>query len=228
MNISRFALLAMFLMITSCSYITRKLQHVESTSINSYPAARALNPELKKPLIVSLAQYKSVHTRHHKDNHLAIALAASGGGYRAANFTLGILLGLEKTHSQRLNSNLLEQVDYYSSVSGGGFGVGYYLTQLHNYLIKNGSIASFSLNENVHNMLRYNTNPLRQDLTGYLFFGEDRGLELEKRLNETLLATPDGGLLLGDIFVPNGSCSPTILDYQRDYFPKCDGFFICT
>jgi predicted acylesterase/phospholipase RssA len=200
-------------MMTSCSTISRQILHIGNTSSNRYPAAHTQNPLLEKPQLVDLSQYKSVNTRGKKQNNLVIALAASGGGYRAANFTLGVLLGLEKYHNQQFSNNFLQEIDYFSTVSGGGFAVGYYLTQLHNYLIETGNVSNFSLKNNARFMLENKSNPLRQDLTPYLFFGKNRGLNLEKRINETLLATSDGGLLLGDVFVPRNSSRQVRLPY---------------
>ncbi len=94
--------------------------------------------------------------------------------------------------------------------------MGYYLTQLHNYILTHGSATGFSLNNTVNHMLASSLavdNPLRTDLTPYLFFGHQRGLLIEDKLNDTLLATPQGGLLLGNIFVPAGSSQPVQLPY---------------
>ena len=146
------------LMMTSCSTISRQILHVGNTSSNRYPSARAKNPLLEKPQVVDLSQYKSVNTRSKKQNNLVVALAASGGGYRAANFTLGVLLGLEKLHNRQFSNNFLQAIDYFSSVSGGGFGVGYYLTQLHNHLIETGKTSDFSLQNNVRFLLKRKSN----------------------------------------------------------------------
>lgn len=200
------------LIITACTTITQEIQHIGNDSLSHYPAAKALDLGLEKPPTVNLSRYRSVHTRR-KEDGVTIAFAASGGGYRAANFTLGVLLGLEKLHSPQLSNNLLQEIDYFSTVSGGGFGVGYYLTQLHNH---QGVQKPFSLEKSVRMMLandKKEVNPLRQDLTPYLFFGEQRGLALEKKINETLLATPEGGLILGDIFVPAQSAQNVQMPY---------------
>jgi Patatin-like phospholipase len=49
---------------------------------------------------------------HLRDHHVGLAL--SGGGVRSATFGLGVLQGLGK-------SSVLRELDYISSVSGGGF-----------------------------------------------------------------------------------------------------------
>ena len=94
--------------------------------------------------MLNLTKYKSSHERNTQKNGIAMALAASGGGYRAANI-IGRDVKLEKLHSNQLHGNLLQQIDYYSTVSGGGFGVGYYFAQLDNYLASHSTAAQFSL-----------------------------------------------------------------------------------
>jgi hypothetical protein len=83
---------------------------------------------------VDLTGYKSVQLRVRQDPNLALAVAASGGGYRASNFAAGILIGLEEiTWQEDLQSSILSEVDYFSSVSGGGFAVGVYISTLHDH-----------------------------------------------------------------------------------------------
>jgi hypothetical protein len=208
------------LVLTSCTAITRQIQQSGNSYGTNYPAAHSIIPDLdKKPPVTDLSHYKSVHDRPRHLQNVAIAVAASGGAYRAANFTIGVLMGLENMRIANAHTNLLEQVDYFSSVSGGGIGVGYYLTQLHNHYENyhfNSKAPAFSLNKNIASILARDAsvvNPLRQDLTGYLFFGERRGLDLERKLNATVLATTNGGLTLGDIYVPKGSARPVRLPY---------------
>lgn len=211
-------------MLTSCATITRKIQQVGNSSNQMYPSAE-VNPVYVKPAFVDLSAYKSVHTRTHHYPDMTIALASSGGGYRAANLTLGVLMGLEKIKIK--NGNLLQAIDYYSSVSGGGFGVGYYMTQLHNHILAcgdSGSSPPFSLSKHVNATLindqniltssnNISTNPLSMDLTGFLFFGKNRGYELENRLSETIFKTNQGTLTLGDIFIPKNSKAKVRLPY---------------
>ena len=45
---------------------------------------------------VDLSYYKPVQERPGQDANIVFAVAASGGGYRAANFATGVLLGLEE------------------------------------------------------------------------------------------------------------------------------------
>ncbi|MFN8278240.1 MAG: patatin-like phospholipase family protein [Chitinophagales bacterium] len=73
---------------------------------------------------VSISPYTSVQSRPNQDSTLAFGVAASGGGSRAQYFTLGVLMGLEKISDGK--TNLLREMDYASSVSGGGYALGYY------------------------------------------------------------------------------------------------------
>ncbi len=202
-RILQLCLLCSLILLTACTTISRRLQAAANTATTNYPAAEALDPTLEKPQFIDLNSYPQPQ----KPRAVSIAIAASGGGYRAANLVLGVLMGLEKISLADKKHNLLQKVDYFSTVSGGGFGAGYYLTQLYNYH-KVHPGALFSLNNTVNHMLAQDkgvendidANPLRADLTGLLFFGKDRSLKIEQRLNQTLLVTPQGGLRLGDIF----------------------------
>ncbi len=94
---------------------------------------------------VDLAFYKPVQERPGQDPNIAFAVAASGGGYRAANFATGALLGLEELKGSSLSSrNVLSEVDYFSSVSGGGFAVSAYISTLSDYRRFTGSTAGYS------------------------------------------------------------------------------------
>ncbi|MDX1901054.1 MAG: patatin-like phospholipase family protein [Gammaproteobacteria bacterium] len=197
-------LVCLSFLLVSCKAITNQLQHSANLATREAAAVPPSNPDLEGPQMVELDRY---HAPPHQKN-LAIAVAASGGGYRAANLLIGVLLGLEKIKDGS-GHNLLQAVNYYSTVSGGGFGVGYYITQMRNYSLRHpNSLAAFSLNQSVSSMLAQDSlgmiqpNPLRADLSDLLFFGADRGQVLEEKFNKTLLATPRGGLKLGDIFIP--------------------------
>lgn len=66
-------------------------------------------PELQKLFDFRVAE---VYRRAHRQQFRALAL--SGGGIRSATFALGVLQGLART-------GLLDQFDYLSTVSGGGY-----------------------------------------------------------------------------------------------------------
>ncbi len=96
-------------------------------------------------LPVRMGRLKSVQTRAGQDPRLAVAVAISGGGERASNFGVGVLLGLEEL---RLpgggNRNALSEVDYLSTVSGGGFAAGAYIGSLHDWIRTGGEPADYS------------------------------------------------------------------------------------
>lgn len=58
-----------------------------------------------------------------KDLQDAVGLALSGGGVRSASFNIGVMGGLYE-------AGILEELDYISSVSGGGYAAYWYYTKL--------------------------------------------------------------------------------------------------
>ncbi|MCY2925341.1 MAG: patatin-like phospholipase family protein, partial [Planctomycetota bacterium] len=95
---------------------------------------------------VDLSPYRSVQERPGQDPTVGLALACSGGGMRAANLTAGVLLGLEELQKEPGSAaNALREVDYFSSVSGGGLGVGAYLSSLHDFQQFGGTAQDYSL-----------------------------------------------------------------------------------
>jgi len=94
---------------------------------------------------INLDFYKSVQQRPGQDANTVLAVAASGGGFRAANFTAGALQGLEELRGiNQTSTNVLSQVDYFSTVSGGGFAVGVYISSLRDYTRFSGSADGYS------------------------------------------------------------------------------------
>ncbi len=81
---------------------------------------------------ISLDEYKSVQERLGQSPDIAVGLAISGGGSRAANFAMGILLGLEQI-TLPSGRNALAEIDYLSTVSGGGFAGGAYIAALYEH-----------------------------------------------------------------------------------------------
>jgi predicted acylesterase/phospholipase RssA len=84
---------------------------------------------------VNIDNYKSVQQRAGvQDPQIAVAVAISGGGHRAGNFGMGVLLGLEGLlRPYQQGGNVLSEVDYFSTVSGGGFAAAAYLSSLHDH-----------------------------------------------------------------------------------------------
>lgn len=178
---------------------------------------------------VNLSEYASVQSRPGQRSDVAVAVAISGGGMRAANFAAGVLKALEATEVRGVGgqkSNLLREVDYFSTVSGGGLAAGSYITHLKEYQRLNpddvaGRRFSFaaggekasaegrnwrsSLAKNYQSsMVGALLNPMM------LLGGKNRGDVLEGRLDEYVLGRHEGrSLKLGDIFAPRGG-KPTV------------------
>ena len=84
--------------------------------------------------------------RAHQRPVLHVALALSGGGHRAANFGLGVMLGLEETVlDETTDRDLLDEVDLLSSVSGGGFAAAAYVGSLRDFRLAGGAPADYLL-----------------------------------------------------------------------------------
>ncbi len=115
----------------------------------SYQAEPLIHPHPEgKPFqecSIDLSAYKPIQLRAAQDPDIVLAVAASGGGYRAANFTAGALLGLEElTNDSWPGRSALAEVDYFSTVSGGGFAVGAYMSSIHDYRYFKGDTAGYS------------------------------------------------------------------------------------
>jgi hypothetical protein len=202
---------ACLLLVTGCaSYRNKSLDH--RLQVFESPALR-------------LDGLKSVQSREGQNPGIALALAVSGGGHRAANFATGILLGMESAPLPGTGRSMLQEIDYFSTVSGGGFASGAYLAALHDH-IKNNSAADFSLRDallaNKERMLYdlrrdYQTSVLVQWLHPSCFGYRDAGDLMERRFDGYLLGsryrTDGSSLLLGDIFKPTGSPDPVRLPY---------------
>lgn len=85
---------------------------------------------------IDLSQYKSPNLRPGQDPDKLVILCATGGGSRAASFTIGTLLELEKVLNDNSagrdsTKNVLSEVDYFSTASGGGWGASSYIAFLY-------------------------------------------------------------------------------------------------
>lgn len=168
---------------------------------------------------IDLSYYKSVQERPGQDSNLAVAMAISGGGSRAANFGIGIMLGLE---SLRLSNeqDVLDQIDYLSTVSGGGFAGGAYVAALYEYHETEGAKA-FKLRdyieEGIDEDLNYSYTGvlLRANFSPRLWFSfVDDGDALERAIDDYVLGYKkrkrthgnlNRSILLGDLFIPANS-----------------------
>lgn len=228
--VALFLTLYSFSLLSACAALAQPIReraansiatHMDSAATGvSYPSAVAENEDLAaNPPRVDLSQYQSVQSpigRPHQRPDIAIAVAASGGGYRAANLTAGVLMGLEQITDPNLKGNLLEEVDYFSTVSGGGLGVGYYMASLYNYLQQYGNSPfnpEFSFVNTIKTMPE--KNPLDKDYSADLFAGKNNGALTENDLSEVVLKKNNGSTLsLGDIFVPrDGSPADVKMPY---------------
>jgi len=205
-------LLLLFLTSPGCS------MHDERSMIHPY------RPPFKyEAPTIDLTRYRSPQQRPDQDPNLSVALAISGGGERAANFAAGVFLGLEEVapHGDG-ERNALVEVDYASTVSGGGMAMGILISSMHDYVTANQSRRGYSLGDA---LLRYDkanpatdpnlfqhlersfTEVLVNGLFDFLFvFGLDRGDLLEQTFDKELLGRDFRGrsLTLGDIFVRRG------------------------
>ena len=171
-------------------------------------AAEPCDQEFKS-VNINLSKYMSQENRPEQSKDIALALAISGGGHRAANFGVGIMIGLEEI-------GLLKEVDYISTVSGGGFAAGAYMTSLIQHVKDN------KLDRNLYSFKKviYNRDDvtflrnLERSYTSALFWGllnpinwfssRDRGDVLEKKIDNRVLCYDQRGksLLLEDVFIP--------------------------
>ena len=112
-----------FLMLTGCAS-----RHLPS-EIHPY------RTEPSQENSIDLSQYKSPQSRGSgQDPNTAFAIAISGGGHRATNFGVGVLIELEKiTNASARKTNALNEIDYFSTVSGGGLAAAAYISSLHDH-----------------------------------------------------------------------------------------------
>lgn len=193
--------------------------------------ARFRSPDDQAPQ-VDLTLYKSPEDRpgpQNRSHHLVVAV--SGGGHRAGNLAFGVLLALEKLECGA-DRDGLKEIDYFSTVSGGGFGVGAYLATLSDSMAKadgdaDARRAQFQLamaasekDEKQVDLMRnlergYNNRAARAGLSlRAAFTSLDRGDFLEAALDRFLLGSDHRGgrsLTLGDVWVPKGSAAPAVL-----------------
>jgi hypothetical protein len=86
---------------------------------------RGVSPETAKCIDNAERAAIKIRRSHYdvEDTKHAVGLALSGGGIRSTTFALGVLIALSKR-------NILPQIDYFSTVSGGGYLGSFLLTFL--------------------------------------------------------------------------------------------------
>lgn len=166
---------------------------------------------------VNLNTYKSVQERPDQNPEVAVAFSISGGGSRAANFGIGIMLGLEQI-TLSAQRNALQEIDYLSTVSGGGFAGGAYIAALFDHQFDK-KPTDFSLATCVEDCIQ---SDLSISYTGFLlrnyfnpkvwFSMRDYGDGLEKGIDDRVLGYKrrkqienSRSILLGDLFIPKDS-----------------------
>ena len=156
---------------------------------------------------VNLCEYRSVQERPHQNDNLALALAISGGGSRASNFAMGVMLGLEQIILEN-GYNALQEVDYLSTVSGGGFAGGTYINMLYKHYQQHPEEPFLLQNhlESVKSSLgyAYMTSLIKANLNPCLLFSLlDDGDILEREIDDHVLGYDESkkSILLEDIFI---------------------------
>lgn len=174
--------------------------------------------------VVDLGAYESVQKRPGQRSDIAVAVAISGGGMRAANFAAGVLTALEEIPVRGPGgrpSNLLREVDYFSTVSGGGLAVGSYISHLHEYQRQHpddvgahhflfaaggGEKKRDGRNWRVALANNYQSSIVGSFFNPAMLGGMDRGNILESRLDQHVLGQHDRrSLTLGDVFAKKGT-----------------------
>lgn len=185
------------LLLSACGQVVQLSSQLNAAE-HIHPQARSIDRRLVyTPPHLRLRLYKAPQQRHQHQPRATIILAASGGGYRAANLTAGVLMGLEKIKLKQTNDNLLNHIDYFSTVSGGGFAVGLYLAD--KFARPSGA---YSWQQRLLHGKACLRQRLRRNYADDLFFGLKRTLRLEQHLGKTLLQTrAPRQLQLGDVFV---------------------------
>ena len=184
----------------------------------------------ERPVLVRLNEYEDVQKRPGQNPELTVLVTISGGGYRAANFALGALLALEQIRYEsksNQNSNLLNEVDYFSTVSGGGMAAALsVLAQLNKPENTEKPLLDFVHCSGVLKAIRRNATSrliyykLKPDVA---LTPKTSGDELQSWLDSTLLQRRKPGFpceldesdsrsyTLGEVFKPPGS--PVVTPY---------------
>lgn len=147
----------------------------------------------------SLARYAEQHLRQAQDYpERAVMIASSGGGARAAAFTLGVLAELEhlgEWTSTSTSADGLREVDYFSTVSGGGWGVAAYLTDRY-------------FSEDPTNYRLNRPGGMEGIVGAFLDFGPKEEC-LSQRI-DSITSREGQALRLGDVFVRAGDGAPQL------------------
>ena len=176
----------------------------------------------KEAPIVDVQKYRSVQERSGQNPDVAISMAISGGGSRAYNFAMGVLLELDNIHIGTQRS-ILTEIDYFSTVSGGGFAAGSYISALYEHQ-KYHSDKPFRLKPYFDNRIKRSlsknyTSPIVSSwvnpITWFSFL--DDGDALEKSIDKSVLGLRERrrdygwksaqSIRLGDMFIDKNDTS---------------------
>ncbi len=138
---------------------------------------------------------------------------------------MGALLALEKLETNKGEYNVLKEIDYFSTVSGGGFAAATYISTMYDHIESGRTPSEYSLNSLIsnntgdvtRNLERGYHNDLARALIKFkcMIGRYDRGDYLEKELDEKILNSDgreSGSLVLGDVFVDKGITNkPTVV-----------------
>lgn len=93
----------------------------------SFGCAAIPPPGAEKLDELIVREFAKLDSQANPDDHIEV-LAVSGGGHRAAHYTLGMLLALDQIpiRSSGADQSLLNEIDAVSSVSGGSYGIAAY------------------------------------------------------------------------------------------------------
>jgi hypothetical protein len=122
-------------LITAVTFIL--LSACKTVKINEEKFAWKSFDNSEKDQSVNFESYESPNNRMGQDPSRLVIICSSGGGSRAASFTTGIMLELEKLDAinnnepQSKKTNVLDEIDYLSTVSGGGWGASSYIAYLY-------------------------------------------------------------------------------------------------
>ncbi len=114
-----------------------------ATRVNT---GKPLTKWLQEP-VVQLTSYATGQLRPNQNSNVVVVAAISGGGHRSANFAAGVLKAPESVQVCGTNFNMLREIHYFSTGSGGGFAAGAYLSTLHDHLANGGSGDTYSFSD---------------------------------------------------------------------------------
>lgn len=195
-----------------------------------YPTRKQFIQQVEEFPTPDFSDYKSPQNRPHQNSELGLAMSISGGGTRAANFAMGILLGLEELKFSD-DQNALQEIDYLSTVSGGGFPAGAYVSSLFDYYNYGDKSSPYSLRKSYETKIKNDLNRsyLAPMISAFFaaprlwFSYHDEGDVLERAIDDYVLGYKDRkqkhgkkrSILLGDIFIKKEyDDEPVLLPYH--------------